>query len=90
MLLLLRIESRAVEEMFAASNIINCTAQNSQRSTIKRETTCNSETMGCFETQEGRYKVFGCLAITAVLSLVILLPLSFSYIEYYEYGLEMR
>lgn len=39
--------------------------------------------MGCFETQESRCKAIGCLVITATLALVILLPLSFSYGEYF-------
>lgn len=30
------------------------------------------------------------LGVTSVLLLVILVPLSFSYIEYYEYGIVMR
>lgn len=33
---------------------------------------------------------FLCLLITGVLLLVILLPLSFSYIDYYDYGLKQR
>ena len=31
-----------------------------------------------------------CLGITGVLLIVILVPLSFSYLEYYEYGLKQR
>lgn len=45
--------------------------------------------MGCLEKKQNQYAL-GCLLITGVLLLVILLPLSFSYVEYYEYGIVMR
>lgn len=37
-----------------------------------------------------RVTCFACLAITAVLLTVILIPVSLSYVEYYEYGLDQR
>ena len=48
-----------------------------------------SEAMGCLQTQQGRNTAI-CLACTGLLAFIILLTLSFSYIEYYEYGLAMR
>jgi len=45
--------------------------------------------MGWLEKKQNQYAL-GCLLITGVLLLVILLPLSFSYVEYYEYGIVMR
>jgi len=43
--------------------------------------------MGCLEERKGAVGCGACLGITAVLLLIILLPMSFQYIEYYEYGL---
>ena len=39
---------------------------------------------------QGQKACGACVVVTGILLLVILLPLSFSYVEYYEYGLNQR
>lgn len=33
---------------------------------------------------------YGCLGVTFILMIVILVPISFAYLDYYEYGLRQR
>jgi len=43
------------------------------------------------ENNENNKKCFyGCLGITFILMVVILVPISFAYLDYYEYGLRQR